>query len=160
MKKLLIICAVFFVFLLNCSMTRVLEQTNNSAVIQGIGLTKYEAKAEAMKKGKALFGNVIEKKEAETEEYRVQLHEIQKRSDTGSSAGPEGSELMSEIKKREKDAEKLRASLASAKDYTTRLERIIKKQDEKISELQKGIKKDILKKHGIVSPDNEGEIKF
>ena len=73
MKKLLSLLTVLFIFMLSCSMTRVIEQTANSAVIQGVGTTKYEAKANALKKGKELLGKVKETKQADcSQEYNVE----------------------------------------------------------------------------------------
>lgn len=58
----------------NClSLTmRILMQTVNTAVIQRIAATKFEAKAKAMTRTKELFGRVRETNEAEcTQEYQM-----------------------------------------------------------------------------------------
>jgi len=75
MKKLklifMILIVVTFFISLACT-SRVIKQTETTAIIQGMGMTKIEAKIEARKKAKTIFMDFEETKEPEcSQEYSV-----------------------------------------------------------------------------------------
>ena len=45
-------------------------------------------------------------------------------------------------------------------EYAARQEGIIKKQEDRISQLEKNAKRDIVKKHDVSSDDDDGIIRF
>ncbi|MBU2528826.1 hypothetical protein KKF70_05510 [bacterium] len=106
----------------------------------------------------AMLREEIERKEKEAAEYRNQIRAAESSQPSDHPAVPP--ELEDEIKSRTAEALRLKSEMERARKYYERLESIIKKQDEKISQLQK---KDgggsIIKKHDIV-PDDDGDIKF
>jgi len=102
----------------------------------------------------------IEKKSRETEEYRAQIKEAQKNVASADGVDKERAALTAEVKKREDEMKRLKESLEGTKGYSSQLEKTIKEQEKKISELQKKAGKDILKKNDITSPGDNGEIRF
>ncbi len=63
---MLLICAI-----LSCSSVKIIEHTENTAIIQGFGATKIEAKKEALNKALELFKNVEELQEPKyAQEYK------------------------------------------------------------------------------------------
>jgi hypothetical protein len=73
LKRLVISLSVISITLLiACSPTRVIKQTETSAIIQGIGVTKVEAKINAETKAGELFGKFKQVKEPDySQEYDV-----------------------------------------------------------------------------------------
>ncbi|PKM99566.1 MAG: hypothetical protein CVU78_05615 [Elusimicrobia bacterium HGW-Elusimicrobia-2] len=106
----------------------------------------------------AMLREEIERKEKEAAEYRNQIRAAESPQPSDHPVVPP--ELEDEIKSRTAEALRLKSEMERARKYYERLESIIKKQDEKITQLQK---KDgggsIIKKHDII-PDDDGDIKF
>jgi len=106
----------------------------------------------------AMLREEIERKEKEASEYRNQIKAAESKALAGNAGSP--SELEDEIKLRAAEAGRLKAEMERTKNYYERLESIIKKQDQTISQLQNKKEPDgVIKKHDIL-PDDDGNIKF
>ncbi len=66
----------FTIFLFNCTPSRIIKQTGNMAIVQGLGATKIEAKMNAEEEVKKIFPKYKITKEPEyTQEHRVDTDE-------------------------------------------------------------------------------------
>lgn len=73
-QKILITSLTVLAFI-GCASVRVIKQTDSMAVIQGLGVTEFEAKENATKKATELLGPVKETQKAEcNQEYRSSGH--------------------------------------------------------------------------------------
>lgn len=70
---------------IGCSSVRILEQTDTTAVIQGIGDTQFEARRNARSKATELFGEYEETREPEcSQEYTSDIQDSRFMGTTGS----------------------------------------------------------------------------
>ena len=83
MKKFKPIAILCLVLTASCVTSRVIKQTDSEAIIQGLGVTKIEARMSAEEKAKSIFPTYALKKEPEcSQEYSVEASEGKAQGDT------------------------------------------------------------------------------